>query len=233
MEFEKRKQEYLERINSNEEILNEMKEHFRKSFKDAEDRIELIVNPKNEKELLLAEPLYTFFVDMLLLTKRIDNEEVIEIPFEESEGVQILTNSIRAIMNGDEDITIFDSTLPPKVLAKHIYEVFVSMADSDGLSNYIMEKLEINPRSLKELVSYLNAWLKFTEILQKFKSNDPLSTDILNYTEEDLNRINEFTDAFHELCENGKKEKTDVERLAALLTEMFMNYFENNDKHLK
>lgn len=204
-DFEKRKKEYLDKINSNEKVFNEIKKRIATSCNDVEGRIELITNPKNEKELRAAKAIYVVLEDCLTLTERVDFHEVKEIPFEESKGVKVLINAIGKVMNGDENILVFDSKLAPEELAEQMYQVFVAMLDGDSLIDYIGKELNVDFEKEEEIDKYSEAWLRTIEILKNTKSGDPIIAAVNNCSEEEIDKLEVFRDKFHDLCEKGYK----------------------------
>ena len=234
-EFEKQKKEYLERVNANEDMLNKMKEKINTSCNDAEEKIELITNPKNEKELVIAEALFTILEDILLLADRVNYKEVKEIPLDESKGAKALVNAMKAIMNNEENVVVFDSTLPPVELAEQMYQVFVSMSFGDELSDYLAKELNIDTDSLEDLEKYMAAWLKLIETLRnsKNKASDPICMTIENCTDKEIEDLIAFKNKFHELCENGKKEMDVIARIADAIATAFVDAFDGEINHRK
>ena len=100
-DFEKRKEEYLKKINSDEEKLRELKEKIMKTNINPEDKIDVIFNPENDKELRSAECSFDLLMDVMDLIERADSDEIEKVDCKNSEGVKLIIDAYEKLSNGD------------------------------------------------------------------------------------------------------------------------------------
>ncbi len=233
--YEERKKEYLEKTQSNDDLATKIFDYYSKDEKGKE-RIALIFTPRNERELDIAEIMYSLLDDTFTLREDVENDRIKLIPLEENEGFKVYVNVIKSLYNGDRETALkYCDIISDRKNPKILYEVGASGAnDSSDIFDYICNELEIdkdNVASMIRLFIYINESTKIME--EKTKNiNDKKPED---YTEEEVQQYREYADEFHKLCVEGKKEKEEtvederVQRLVRIITDTLTSLLDNDN----
>lgn len=226
-DFEKRKEEYLKKINADEEKLRELKEKIMKTNNNPEDKIDVIFNPENDKELRSAECAFDLLMDVMDLIERADSDEIEKVDCKNSEGVKLIVDAYEKLSNGDESASITVRDDDPEVAAEKVYDIFAALLEVNELFDYLKEKYNIDFSNDEESN-------KFVEIIEKiinsFKSsmvNESLETVVNKATDEELEKLEKFRDKFHEKCLEGKKEVDPLSKFCYELAKAIVDCYNN------
>lgn len=208
-EFEERRKIYFDNLRKNPEVLNKLMEKKENQNKRA---MKIILLPRTERELDLAEAMYLMISDLVRLVNDIVMDRVNKVELEESTAIGILIKLINALKENDtisvdkikselNDIT--DS----KETAKIIYDLLVSFVGNGIESfNYIARECNVDLNdelSIMQFQLYLN---QANEILNGKSPNNLDITDIDVENSSQVEQIVEVAKEFHKLCEAGKVE---------------------------
>ena len=107
--FKEKREAYLEMLEENKELKRQM---LAETISMNEPRrVEIFLNPANEKELLFSETLFTFYKDVKDLTRRVDTGEIKDIPVEENDGLKAIIKMFKALLNNETDVKLIDPSL--------------------------------------------------------------------------------------------------------------------------
>ena len=234
--FEERKKEYLERLQSNEELAAKIFKDYNKT-EERKKRLALIFTPRNERELDLAEIMYSLLDDSYTLRDDIENKEIKIIPLEENEGFKVYVSVIKALYNGDNETALrLAESIVDKSNAKLLYGVGASSANDSGeIFEYICNELGINKDNVTSIIQLVVYLEESTQIMEeKSKTFDNKKPE--EYTEEEIQQFREYAAEFHQLCVEGKieKEETEVDQrilqLAKLITDAIFGAIDKDDQ---
>lgn len=201
--FEEMKIKYLDKIEQNPEIINRLILENSNS-EDGKKALVILLNPKNEKELFLAETLYTMAYDFLLLVERINHDEIPEIQNSENRALHLYIMIIRALKNNNEEYAkLITKNISSDESARIMYDFFVSfMLDANNCVEYIAEESYFDLAVENQLMKFIYYFEKAQTIMDEINST---KKNISNYTVEDFKRVKEFTIEFDRLCKEEKK----------------------------
>lgn len=214
--FEERKKEYLELLEREKKVTEVVKKTIIKTYSDYDSKIEMFLDPKDERELKIVSLLFEFTKDSDDLSERIKYREVEEIPYGNSRGVKKLIKILASISIGKIDFYLIDKKLPPKERAEEIYQFMVCLADGEKIVNYVAGAFGLDMDNEKDAFLSMGLWM---HLILALDNREIETDDFEKYTDEEILDYEEFTNAFHTLCEQGKKEKNIAARLASTISE--------------
>lgn len=201
MSFKEKKEAYLKMLDEDKELKSKMSAEILSMAEPR--RMEIFLNPANEKELMFSETIITFYKDIIDLTNRVDTGEIKDIPIEENDGLKAIIKMFNAMLNNDTDVRLIDSSLSQEEQAKTVYELLVSLKDGDLLINEVNNSIGFNYLSIFDQMKVLKAWERFPDYL-RVSAFTTTNKTIDEYIDTELNDLVIFTDTFHDYCENGK-----------------------------
>lgn len=194
MDFEERRRGYLKELK--DDSLTEMliKEAFKENGNT--ENIDIVISPKDERQLTYAKAVYTGMSDASSLELKVATGGVRPTPLEENEAITLMINEIKALLNGSE----YDSTEEFKsmITRARIYYGRMTLRLSD-CSDYVIEKSgakEGNRKHLKLIKEYLK-----NKNVEKEKELPFLFGKYSEMTDEEIEGLSEFSNELHRLCE--------------------------------
>lgn len=198
--FEERKEEYLNKLKTNPELTSAMIESSQKN--GGVEKLAILVDPKTEMDLDLANCTFDFMNDSMVLLEKIFSFEVDEIPLEENEGYNYLINVINLARNKatEQEYREYVAGLTPEQVAIISYDLLVGIAtDNESVFEYLAEKVGIDLTDELQMA-------QLTVRLEEAKKTIP-STDIEHATDKNVDFFKELVRNFHILCTEGKGKK--------------------------
>ena len=226
-DFEKRKEEYLKKINADEEKLRELKEKIMKTNINPEDKIDVIFNPENDKELRSAECAFDLLMDVMDLIERSDYKEIEKVDCKNSEGVKLIVDAYEKLSNGDESASITVRDDDPEVAAEKTYDIFASFLEGEELFDYLANKYNIDFNNEEESNKFVENISKIINSLKTSMISEPLKISFNKATDEELEKLEKFRDKFHEKCLEGKKEVDPLSRFCYELAKAIVDSYNN------
>ena len=167
-----------------------------------------ITDPRNERELMVAESFYTYYSSRASLQRGIDYEDMEDGTLNDNYGVKVFIDLILGVKNGETDSYSFWNKMSPTDRARADYELSLANGFNPiGMAMYIS-------RFIGESYTYLSAIKEFSEYLVKndIRIVDPFEKlDIED--EGQVKNVVEFVTEFDRLVKNGKvSHKSDVSR---------------------
>ena len=198
--FEARKKEYLDELRSKIYLLDRI--NFKDNPELEQKGMELLLDPKTDKDLQAASIVFKLLYDTADLEDRSYNGNVKEIPLTENIGVNLLVEIINALKKDENTAPIFEKTR--KNAAKALYGI--SVAYMNGLADtieYIAQKCGYN---IYDRLDLMQLKLYLDKAINLAKAEDPTTSHINILQVEKLDDLYNFYNEFHQLCEEGKLE---------------------------
>ena len=196
--FEKEKEEFLEYVRKDEDILESIVNN-NMNNPEGQKTLGIMFNPSNEKELLVSKTLYAMSSASLKLVNAAYFDEIEEIPFEENEGLKNTIKTIMKLKNGEE----LERTFSTKDAAKYCYQYFVVLlTDMEEAMEYIAKETGFDledPIEGVQFSSYLDKVKEFNEGGKNLSDKK----DLESVSMEKLNTSYEFALEFKRLAEEG------------------------------
>ena len=201
-DFEKRREEYYERVRNNPRLLMELE----KFFKDR--LLEIIITPSNENELVFASCSADFVSDIIDLEERLE-DEVEELLPDQNMGLQFISTLMQKIKNNEEihihGVSDINNVSKDAITNENIIDLahivygiaYALIIKIDESFRYIASSLDLdadNYFDIKQLIVYFN---KLSKI---FKTSD----DSLKITDKDAEWLTVFISEFHRLCSESR-----------------------------
>ena len=223
--FEERKKEFFKKIKNKPEVLNNLIKSNMKTEKGRKN-LEIILTPKNEKELSIAELTFEITNDLLELINNITFDEVKTIPLNENDGLNLLIDIVNAMKNDKKSIDLNEKT--SQYFAKVLYGLTVGlMGEIEESITYIADKTGFDLNDELETAQfniYLSQAKNYSDSLNMFNN------DIKEITDINLEEARELVEEFHKLCIEGKKDfenESVSEKIARELTKTLYKTFKD------
>ena len=212
--FEESKKEYLEKLSTNMDFVNHLIEQKNESSRKT---AKLLLDPRNERELKVANGTLTQKEDMVALTEAALCGNVEEIPLEENKGISFLINIINALAdqqnlaanaNAPVDLkaTLKQRLEPlndPKEIARICYSLLSGLAAKPiETVEYIQGKVKIDFENEIETAKFKLYLQESQDIIQK-AAPDPTANPSSDMTDEEVAAFDAYVNEFHALCEKG------------------------------
>jgi hypothetical protein len=192
-DFETRKKEYLDRLRSNFELFEMIKFNEKKQG-DALLAKEMVLNPKNEDELIFA----VFTLDFTDLAARSAIDDVKTILPKDNIYLDLLANVMNSLKTGEDVEHMVEET--KKNPAKYLYDYVVGFInDIDSTVEYLAEETGYNVYDEFELA-------QFQLYLEKANSIINISEAGAQQGMPSTEKARIICDEFHRLCEEGRLE---------------------------
>ena len=213
--FEIDKMEYLEKISKNINIVNSLID---KNNAESLKFAKVLLNPKNEKELMVASSTIGFVEDIKGLIEAASLGNVKEIPVEENEGLKTLAILMKKIYNDEEvniDALLSDNEVgkaSPKKVANFLFSSYVALlGDSEKCFDYIIGELNMSNDSEIDMYKFKLALAELQTKMNEIQATN-VNNDIDKMSDENVGKLVEFTDEFHNLCDKYIKKEVQFSR---------------------
>ena len=195
--FEERKEEFLNYIKEDEEVLNRIVTD-NMYTDEGKKTLGVIFTPKDDRELIVAKTLYSITADFIKLIDGVYFNEIKEIPYEENVGLKFYIDSINALKNNEEIKYDFDV----KKNAEIVYSSMVAILDdAEEAYGYVAKETGFDLDDQVENTQFVIYMDKVKEYMDKVNQ---YNKDYKECTDEELNKALEFSLEFHKVCEKGK-----------------------------
>lgn len=203
--FEQKKEEYLEKLKEEPELIGNLVFNNNKT-EMGQRTLELLFTPKNERELQVAEIIFSITKDMTDLLENISYDEVVVPPYDENEGLKTYIKMIRSLKEtGSIESAELDEKPNPKKEARVMYDFIVAiMDDSDEAVDYIAKSTGFDLEDVVEGAQFKVYMDKCQAIMDE--RNNYKNRDIEDLSDYELLYGKEYSLEFHELCKCGKKD---------------------------
>ncbi len=210
-DFEKRKEEYFERLSTKSEFLISLE---KKKDDNSLAILKLLVNPKDENELKTATCTLDFLEDFLNLVTSASCGNVEYVPFEENEGLNAIIGVMKMLIS-DEEVTAESITARlsdskksdtrSEQFAEILFGIMVCfICEPVETMTYIGKKMDV---SIDNIVDSIRLQVLLEEAKEKMQVLQSDQNVYKNTTDKSVNDFVAFSTAFHNLCEkNIKKE---------------------------
>ena len=195
--FEERKIQYFKRLNDNPFILLNLYRN------NEEAKINIILDPKTERELLIAESIITFTSDTIDIMENLDSINVSREELDNSITINLFVNIIYALKENDKDEInrikeYLSKNIDPDYAARLMFDFLVVFSSNieEGI-NEIARRTGYSPYD-EEFNNYLS---KANEITS---SNNNTNFDFEN--EEIIDATIQMINKFHELYQSKQNE---------------------------
>lgn len=205
--FEERREEYFNNLRSNPLLLVKL---FEKEENKNSKIMEIMIRPKTEGELNLAESVWVLMSDFITLTEDAMNNRIKKVEPGDSVAVNTLIELVNSFKTNDdekvEEIKLWLSNISdPKEIAKIIYDLMAGfMGDPSGTFDYITSKCDVNDNDKLSLLQFQLYLGKANDVLNDKTNNTvDLSTIDINNLDK-VTQVIQISEEFHRLCEEGK-----------------------------
>ena len=195
--FEERKEEFLNYIKEDEEILSRIIND-NINTDGGKKILGIIFTPKNDRELTVGKTFYSITSDLIKLIDDIYYDDIKEIPYEENVGLKTYINIINSLKNNEEIKYDYDI----KKNAEIFYSSMVAMLDDiEEAYEYVAKETGYDLEDQVESAQFVVYMEKAKEFMDSINQN---KKDYNECTDEELNIALEFSKEFHKICEKGK-----------------------------
>ena len=204
-DFKQRQEEYLTKIKNNPDIINKI--IIDKDTEEGKRSIEVIFNPKNEKELFVAEAMFSMTTNILDLFEKIRNGEIETIPNNENTGLRLYIEVIDALKNNEKEYAEYlVKSTSPKEIARMLYETIIAFTTDDPYDciKYIANESGFDCKTEYEIIDFYDYYEQAKELIDK---NGNLSKDLEDCTTEDFELVDEVVNEFSRLCKKERHNK--------------------------
>ena len=203
--FENRRQDYFNFVNNNPVIL----EGIVNNPTNDKHFIEMVLNPKTEKELELVSSTFTLCSDIFKIS--IGDIEIDEdINLEESITVKLFVDLINAFKSNNlEAVNIIKQNLnsmtDPKEAARFMFDFFKTFSsDPDGVVYYIAKKSGFDTDSIRDMALF-ELYLDKAKTITNANRVEKIDYDTIDIEhDERINTTIALSREFHSLCEKEK-----------------------------
>ena len=197
--FKQRQIEYLTKIKNNPDIINKL--IIDKNSEKGQRTIRVLLDPKDEKELFVAESLFSMTANLLVLFDKIRNGEIEEIQNTENSALQLYIEIIDALKNEEKEYAeCLVQSISPKDAARMMYETIISFAgyNSHNCVAYVANESGFDLRDEDEMINFYSYFEQAKELMNK---NGSMSKDLDDCTTEDFEQASELVNEFSRLCQ--------------------------------
>ena len=204
--FENKYKTYNDKLKNNIEIIRKLIE-----AEYDTDCIRIIIDPKNEEELLIADATITYLIDILAIFENITSGNIENIDLKNSFIIDFYIKAIRELKNNPNS-TLEETigNLDPAVHAKLIYDFLTTFANYQNKAyEIIAEKTGFDLDDDLSLIKFQLYVAKIKELGEKRELGLANIAKILT-NKNDLNTYVEMSQHLHELCLNGLNKEPKV-----------------------
>ena len=204
--FEQRKAEYLTKIKNNPDIISKFVVD--KNSEEGKKTIERIFDPKDEKELFVAETAFSLTSNFLLLFDKIRNDEVEEVQNADNIALQLYIEIIKALKNNEKEYAkCLIENISPKDAARMMYETVISFSGGNSYDciEYICDESGFDCWDENEVRTFYSYFEQAKDLISK---NDRMAKELEDCTVEDFEHISEMVNELSRLCQKDNYCKT-------------------------
>ena len=204
--FEDNKNEYMDELLSNEEVLmasvyNGMQSDNPKIIR----AYQILLNPEDEYELEIAKALYSLADNFTRLAFAIDDEIVERIPVSENEGYKFIIDTMNKRCSKKE-IEEYADSIDSKTLAKIVYDYTVGIGYEENADEYIASKANFNLSDPEELLDFKIRLEDACDTLEGI-------TLLCEFNDNEVNKLKEFSSEINNIFKKGNVKKDNQKRL--------------------
>ena len=219
--LEEMKEEYLERLRNNLDIVKGILED-----KEGEEKVKmskLLLSPSNELEVRVANGLLQFTEDFKETLMGAIFGTVKEVAPQDNYGLEWLINIAKQSQNGKIE-KILPDDMKLEDVARLLYGLCVGiLGDPENSIEYMCKELGYDPEDeldVLRLQTLLEESKSLIGAVQTTKQPDVTKDEL---TEENVREFEQFTDSFHKICESQKKLEEEYEP-GKLLSKLFGDF---------
>lgn len=204
-DFEMRKKKYLDELEENEEFLESYK-----AKNSSVEILEVIVDPKNERQLETAELALLIFNDTQKLLTYALEDELKPIPIEENVALEVVANLVNKMEKQEEILNEIEKFKDPKFAALYVYHLTVGLlTDFEELTDALQERVNIDINSPVQ-------GMRFRLLMDKAgKIANPDQTIKADISDEELEYLKNYAREYEKLTSQGilsKEPETDIHK---------------------
>ena len=195
IKFELLKLKYVKILEMDQKFFSAMMEKTQDPNEKIREIANVVLEPKNESDLMLAEAFRRYYHSMMKLYKGMAHEDMEDNNLGENYGVMIYIAMIKAVVEGRSDADTYWNQLTPDNKARAVYwTILATKQNPNGMSVYIGEKVgkKFNySTAFSEYNEYLKSLgISFKDPANEVDANDEKSVrDFVLYTQELENLI--------------------------------------------
>lgn len=205
--FEENKEKYLNRVSENIEMLELMGNNSNNKL------IELLIDPKDDKQLIVADCNLRSIQDLTELSKAVKAGRIKKIPFKENDIFKSFVALVKMVYNGEEidNNNIYNSNKTGKEYAREIFYFISSFAGNiEEIVNYIMDELNISSDNIYGTIKLCIAMNEVQSRNQELQLCN--ITDFDNISDADVKNVQDFSNELHDLCRKNIIKSKPVKR---------------------
>ena len=194
-DFKTRRKNYLKKIASNPNVVEIL---LSKDMKP--EVLKVMICPRNEGQLEIAESVYTTIEKMNLLMEKAIEDELKSIPVEENMAIEILSNTINKLVNGEDPSPVLESLKDPKNSALYVYHMTVAMlTEPEDMIEALTDKTGFD---FDDPIQRTQFKLLMSEASKIANPDQIQKTDL---TDDEIKFVREYTAEFVRLCDGNNK----------------------------
>ena len=198
--YEILKLNYLRKIRKDKTFFERMVEL--QEQEETKEIADIVLHPKNERQLILAEAFHTFFNAMIYLKDGINYEEMEDGYLNDNFGVSTYVRLIRQVREGKTDSHSFWEAMSPYDRAKANYWLFLANGFNPlGTAKYIGEQVGKD-------FNYFHAQEELYEYTNKLGVVEEYPFENMDFDDEtQVMKAAIYAQEFERLVKNGRKRK--------------------------
>ncbi len=200
-------------LENTKKLLEELKEECEEFFPEPDNMFQalcdILLNPKNSKELTMADIIYSQIEDMIEIDEAVNNNTVKIIPLDENIAIKELIHTIKLLKDKE---TISKPPQPSNAIKNegtYWYYLVNAGTDENKLKYYITNKtglcfyIDADLNIISDAVSILINYNAIAESLKK----------AINGSKKDIDNIYTLFNQFHKLHKSNLKENDNIEKI--------------------
>lgn len=207
MTFEEKREEYYNLLRNNLELLYKIIE----DNKNKEKSLEILLTPKNDRELEIAKCIFSYFNSFLNFVNNINDDKIKNIDIENNKSLDLLIEVINTLKEENKEKInelekYLSKTIDPLFMAKLMYDSTISFSiNAEEVQGYIMYKTGFDPSDELDNIRFQIYINRANKMIYKNKIDFKLDESNIDSNEvtSTLIMINEF----NRLCEDGLKDE--------------------------
>ncbi len=202
--FEERRNEYFKKLRNNNELLLKLSENKTNDPKS----MEVLLMPKTERELEVAEAMITFMNDAIDLFNNAIYGNVERIDLENSLALNCISEIILSLKNNDNKKldsikNYLDREISSKDEARLLYEFISAFSmDCEAAIDFLARKTGFDMNDTLSIIQFQMYLEKAKEFTNNNSAQIKLS-DVDIETSEEVTKALDFINEFHNCCEKG------------------------------
>ena len=207
MSFQERKETYFKKLRENKDFINIILEG--QETKPGQASKEMVLDPKNDLELTLAESLFQLVNDTKSLLEEAAFYELEPIKVEDSETALLYIKLIKAFRKNDNAaIEEIVSSVSIEKQAMYLYDGIVSVIGQNvEFMRYIADQVGFDIDDTLEAAQFNIYFEKATKVVQEISNKQKFISD--EPDEKLVEEFKVFSDEFHRIRKRNKANKND------------------------